>query len=66
METYTKLRLVHELIRVMRALVALVREIIELVGMAINYLQEPPIGQMDSSIRAQTWHLGLRAGRRVT
>ena len=50
METYTKLRLVHELIRVMRALVALVREIIELVSMAINYQQGPFIGQMDSSI----------------
>ena len=48
METYTQLRLALELIRVLRTLVGLVRAIVELLSMAINYSPGLVIDQMDT------------------
>ena len=51
MKTYSMLRLALELIRALRALVGLVRAIVQLLSMAINYFPGSTIGKMDTQIR---------------
>lgn len=59
METYTKLRLARELIRLLRAIFGLIRTIIEFMSVAINYQLGAVLGGMDSQIRVKAGHMGI-------